>query len=122
MADIRMPKMGDGMEEGTINAWLKREGEMVKVGEPIAEVETDKANVEISAYESGVLTRIVVQVGETVPVGAVIAQVGGVSSASDAGRVVEPHATNGAAAAAAAGGAATAGVAGGGTPSALGIE
>lgn len=81
MAEIRMPKMGDGMEEGTINAWLKREGEMVKAGEPIAEVETDKANVEISAYETGVLTRIIVNVGETVPVGAVIAQVGGSATA-----------------------------------------
>src|SRR5689334_2048883 len=76
MAEIRMPKMGDGMEEGTINSWLKREGDYVNAGEPIAEVETDKANVEIPAYESGVLTRIIVQVGQTVPVGAVIAQIG----------------------------------------------
>ena len=42
MAEVRMPKMGDGMEEGTINAWLKKEGEMVKSGEIIAEVETDR--------------------------------------------------------------------------------
>jgi pyruvate dehydrogenase E2 component (dihydrolipoamide acetyltransferase) len=92
MAEIRMPKMGDGMEEGTINAWLKREGDTVAVGEPIAEVETDKANVEISAYESGVLTRIIVQVGETVPVGAVIAQVGGQGIAVEPSRSVEPKA------------------------------
>src|SRR5579859_3379473 len=105
MAEIRMPKMGDGMEEGTINAWLKHEGDMVKAGDPIAEVETDKANVEISAYESGILTRILVQVGETVPVGAVIAQVGGSAVASDAGRAAEAHAANGATAPHAANGA-----------------
>jgi pyruvate dehydrogenase E2 component (dihydrolipoamide acetyltransferase) len=76
MAEVRMPKMGDGMEEGTINVWLKQEGQQVTAGEPLAEVETDKANVEISAYENGVLTRIVVPVGKTVPVGEVIAIIG----------------------------------------------
>ncbi len=55
MADIRMPKMGDGMEVGTINRWLKHEGDTVTVGEVIAEIETDKASVEITAYDSGVL-------------------------------------------------------------------
>ncbi len=76
MAEVRMPKMGDGMEEGTINSWLKKEGEHVNSGEPIAEVETDKANVEIAAYESGVLTKIIVQVGQTVPIGEIIAVIG----------------------------------------------
>ena len=76
MAEIRMPKMGDGMEEGTINIWLKQEGDHVVAGEPLAEIETDKANVEISAYETGVLSKIVVKVGETVPVGEVIALIG----------------------------------------------
>jgi pyruvate dehydrogenase E2 component (dihydrolipoamide acetyltransferase) len=71
-----MPKMGDGMEEGTINLWLKKEGDPVSAGDPIAEVETDKANVEIAAYETGVLTRIVVPEGKTVPVGEVIAVIG----------------------------------------------
>ncbi len=76
MAEVRMPKMGDGMEEGTINVWLKQEGDQVKEGEPIAEIETDKANVEISAYETGILSKIIVQVGETVAVGEVIARIG----------------------------------------------
>ena len=76
MAEIRMPKMGDGMEEGTINSWLKQVGDQIKEGEVIAEIETDKANVEISAYETGVLTEIVVNPGETVPVGTVIAMIG----------------------------------------------
>src|SRR5450432_1215222 len=85
MAEVRMPKMGDGMEEGTINAWLKQEGQQVTSGEPLAEVETDKANVEISAYESGILTKIVVQVGQTVPVGEVIAIIGSPASAKGNG-------------------------------------
>lgn len=86
MADIRMPKMGDGMEEGTITAWLKKEGDMVTSGEAIAEVETDKANVEIAAYETGVLTKILVQVGETVPVNAPIAIIGGGSAPAANGK------------------------------------
>ena len=76
MAEVRMPKMGDGMEEGTITSWLKKEGDHVQEGDAIAEVETDKANVEIPAEESGVLSRIVVAAGQTVSVGAVIAQIG----------------------------------------------
>jgi len=85
MAEIRMPKMGDGMEEGTINAWLIKEGDSINNGDPIAEVETDKANVEIAAYEAGIVTKLVVQVGETVPVGAVIAIVGEGSAPSKTG-------------------------------------
>ena len=75
MSEIRMPKMGDGMEEGTILRWFKKEGDVIAAEEPIAEIETDKANVEIPAEESGVLTRILVPEGQTVPVGAVIAVV-----------------------------------------------
>ena len=76
MAEVRMPKMGDGMEEGTINTWLKQEGQQVTSGEPLAEVETDKANVEIVSYETGILTKIITQVGQTVAVGEVIAIIG----------------------------------------------
>lgn len=83
MAEINMPKMGDGMEEGKIIAWLKKEGEQIKSGEPIAEVETDKASVEIAAYETGILSKIIVQVGETVPVGAVIAVIGNASAVKE---------------------------------------
>jgi len=92
MAEFRMPKMGDGMEEGTINAWLKQEGQQVMSGEPIAEVETDKANVEISAYETGVLTKILVQVGQTVPVGEVIAVIGSATAGNGAQSAVTPAA------------------------------
>ncbi len=76
MAEVKMPKMGDGMEEGMITSWLKKEGDRVQEGDAIAEVETDKANVEIPAEESGVLSKILVQAGTTVSVGATIAHIG----------------------------------------------
>src|SRR5437016_2316471 len=81
MPEIRMPKMGDSMEEGTILRWMKKEGDTVVVDEPIAEVETDKANVEIPAEEGGTISKIVVQEGQTVAVGAVIALIGDAGSA-----------------------------------------
>ena len=76
MATIKMPKMGDTMNEGTIVTWIKKEGDMVKEGDVIAEIETEKAAIEIEAFETGVLTKILVHEGETVPVGAPIAQIG----------------------------------------------
>ncbi len=85
MPEIRMPKMGDGMEEGTVLRWLKREGDSIAVGEPIAEIETDKANVEMPAEEAGTLTKIIVKEGETVPVGAVMAHIGSVTESSRSG-------------------------------------
>ncbi len=75
LVDFKMPKMGDGMEEGTVTEWLKKEGDPVKNEEAIAKVETDKANVDIAATETGTLSKIIVQVGQTVPVGGVIAQI-----------------------------------------------
>ena len=74
--ELKMPQMGYDMQEGTVVRWLKSEGAEVKQGEPIAEIETDKAVVEFESYESGVLHRIVVQEGVTVPVGQTIAIVG----------------------------------------------
>ena len=82
MAEVRMPKMGDGMEEGRINAWLKREGDMVTAGDVIAEIETDKASVEITAYDTGILSKILVPEGGTVPVGEAIAVIGASSAKS----------------------------------------
>lgn len=79
--EVRMPKMGDGMEDGTILRWIKHEGDIVAVEEPIAEIETDKANVEMPSEDAGILTKIVVKEGETVAVGTVIAYIGGIDSA-----------------------------------------
>jgi len=71
-----MPKMSDTMEEGVIAAWLKKVGDAVKPGDIIAEVETDKATMELESYEEGVLLHIGVQEKDAVPVNGVIAIIG----------------------------------------------
>src|SRR5216683_7730765 len=76
MKKVEMPKMGDSMEEGKILHWLKKEGEQVKKGEMLAEVETDKVNIEIEAFASGVLRKILVAEGQSAPIGAGIALIG----------------------------------------------
>ena len=75
-----MPRLSDSMEEGTIVRWLKSDGEMVSKGEPIAEVETDKATVTFDADADGTL-RILAADGETVALGRVIATIGDASEA-----------------------------------------
>ena len=74
--ELTMPQMGYDMQEGTVLRWLKGEGDAVTNGEPIAEIETDKAVVEFESYADGVLHRIIVPAGTTVPVGEPIAVVG----------------------------------------------
>ncbi len=70
---VVMPKLSPTMEEGQLTRWLKNEGDKVGVGEPLAEIDTDKATMEAQALASGVLRKILVGAGETVPLGAVIA-------------------------------------------------
>ncbi len=74
--EIRVPQLGESVVEATILRWLKHEGEVVTAGEPVAELETDKVNVEVPAEKPGVIERIVHQEGETVRVNDVIAVVG----------------------------------------------
>ena len=74
--ELTMPQMGYDMQEGTVVRWLKAEGSNVEMGEPVAEIETDKAVVEFESYASGVLQSILVAEGSTVPVGEAIAVVG----------------------------------------------
>ncbi len=76
MKRVEMPKMGDTMEEGKILRWIKKEDDPVKKGESIAEVETDKVNIEIEAFASGVLRKILVSEGASAPIGATIALIG----------------------------------------------
>ncbi len=76
MAEVIMPKMGDAMTEGKILKWRKRPGDVVAKGEPIAEIETDKVNVDIEAEEGGTLAEILVGEGQTAPIGATIAIIG----------------------------------------------
>lgn len=73
MTEVIMPKMGDGMEEGTLLEWLKKDGDTVKMGEVIGTIQTDKATLELEAPGSGTLTGILLSPGETVPVGKPIA-------------------------------------------------
>jgi pyruvate dehydrogenase E2 component (dihydrolipoamide acetyltransferase) len=73
---VTMPKMSDTMQEGTIASWLKNVGDSVKSGEIIAEVETDKATMELESYEDGVLLYVGVAAGGSVPVDGVIAVIG----------------------------------------------
>jgi pyruvate dehydrogenase E2 component (dihydrolipoamide acetyltransferase) len=72
-SEITMPKLSDTMEEGKIIRWLKRPGDSIKRGEAIAEVETDKADMVLEAFDEGVLDSIKLNEGESAPVGAVIA-------------------------------------------------
>lgn len=74
--ELTMPQMGYDMQEGVIVRWLKAEGDTVRAGEPIAEIETDKAVVEFEAYTDGILQKILVSEGYAVPVGQPIAIIG----------------------------------------------
>ena len=77
MADIiRMPKMSDTMEEGVIASWLKKEGDEVQSGDILAEVETDKATMELESYYDGVLLHIGIKEKDSVPVDGLIAIIG----------------------------------------------
>lgn len=78
-----MPQMGYDMDAGTLLRWLKQEGEEVERGEPIAEIETDKVNLEIESFDSGVVRKHLVTEGQTVPVGEAIAIIGGADEPLD---------------------------------------
>src|SRR5262245_7268550 len=80
---ILMPKAGQSMTEGKIVSWLKKEGEPVGRGEPLLEVETDKANLEVEAGEGGILRKIFHGEGEVCPVLSVLGVIGGPDEAID---------------------------------------
>ncbi|MGH7392673.1 MAG: lipoyl domain-containing protein, partial [Candidatus Rokuibacteriota bacterium] len=69
---VVMPKLSDAMETGKVIKWLKREGDRVQGGDILAEVETDKADVEMEAFGAGVLRKILVSAGDRAPVGGLI--------------------------------------------------
>lgn len=73
---VKMPLLSDTMTEGVIHTWLKKVGDSVKAGDMLAEIETDKATMELEAYDEGILLYIGVKEGESVPVNSVIAVVG----------------------------------------------
>ena len=75
-AEIRVPELGESIVDATIATWLKKEGDAVRRGEALVELETDKVNVEVNAEEDGVLQKVVKQEGETVAVGEVLGVIG----------------------------------------------
>src|SRR3970040_2477349 len=75
MPEVIMPKMGDAMTEGKVLRWMKQPGEAVKKGEPIAEIETDKVNVDIEAEWDGTLAHVLVGAGDVAAIGAPIAMI-----------------------------------------------
>src|SRR3954454_22507786 len=89
MADVAMPRLSDSMEEGTILKWLKSDGDEVKRGEELVEIETDKANMTYEADSDGTLT-IVEKEGDTLRVGEPIARLGDGSEDSGGGEAEEP--------------------------------
>lgn len=97
MSEIIMPKMGDAMTEGKVVRWYKQPGDVVKKGEPLLEIETDKVNLDLEAEADGPLGEHRAKEGEMVPVGGVLATIGGESAGSAAAskapaRAAEPAA------------------------------
>src|SRR3954453_2243891 len=80
--DVVMPQMGESIAEGTIVRWIKKVGDSVDRDEPLFEISTDKVDAEIPSPGAGVLTEIKVKEGETVPVNAVVAVIGGSAAAA----------------------------------------
>jgi pyruvate dehydrogenase E2 component (dihydrolipoyllysine-residue acetyltransferase) len=84
-SDVTMPRLSDSMEEGTVLKWLVDEGGEVKRGEPLVEIETDKANMTYDADTDGVLIEIVAQEGDTLEIGELIARIGDAGEAKTDG-------------------------------------
>jgi pyruvate dehydrogenase E2 component (dihydrolipoamide acetyltransferase) len=91
MPEVVMPRMSDTMEEGTLSQWLKDVGDSVHKGDVLAEIETDKATMDLEAFEDGVLERQLVPAGTSVPIGQPVAVIGD-GSATTASAPVEPAA------------------------------
>src|SRR5438270_11762749 len=84
MADVTMPRLSDTMEEGTIASWLKKPGEQVKKGDVIAQIETDKATMDLTVFEAGTLQEILAPEGSTVAIGQPVARIGSGAAAPSA--------------------------------------
>ncbi|MFW6204748.1 MAG: biotin/lipoyl-containing protein, partial [Actinomycetota bacterium] len=84
MPEVVMPRLSDTMEEGVLSQWLKSEGDEVHRGDVLGEIETDKATMDLEAYDEGVLERLLVAEGSTVPIGEPIAVIRGPGEESTA--------------------------------------
>lgn len=87
---VTMPALGESVSEGTVTRWLKAEGDHVNVDEPLLEVSTDKVDTEIPSPVAGILQKIVVQIDQTVPVGAELAIIADGAAASAPAPVAAP--------------------------------
>jgi pyruvate dehydrogenase E2 component (dihydrolipoamide acetyltransferase) len=76
VAEVTMPRLSDTMEEGTIASWLKKPGEQISKGDVIAQIETDKATMDLTAFEAGTLQEILAPEGTTVAIGQPVARIG----------------------------------------------
>src|SRR5437868_8197778 len=74
--EIHVPSLGESIVDAVITSWFKHEGDSVKQGDALVELETDKVNVEVTAEQSGILQKIVKQEGDTVAVGEVLGVIG----------------------------------------------
>src|SRR4051794_18546279 len=90
MADITMPQLGETVTEGTITRWFKQVGDTVAEDEVLFEVSTDKVDSEVPSPASGTLTEILVQEGDPVDVGPVLARVGAAGAAPASAPAAEP--------------------------------
>lgn len=88
--EIVVPALGESINEGTIAAWLKKEGDSLSVDEPVVELETDKATIEIGAPAAGVLAEILTAEGEDVEVGAVLGRIDSTAGAAVSARSASP--------------------------------
>ena len=84
VAPIKMPQLGESVTEGTVDKWLKHEGDFVKRDEPLVEVVTDKVNAEVPSPFEGTLVKISIGEGTTVPIGTEIAQMEVAGAAQEA--------------------------------------
>ncbi|GCE16449.1 2-oxoglutarate dehydrogenase complex dihydrolipoyllysine-residue succinyltransferase [Dictyobacter kobayashii] len=93
--EVRVPALGESIVDATIASWLKKEGDTVKRGDTLAELETDKVNIEVNAEQDGVLQKVLKQVGDVVAVGEAICTIGegGVAATNGSAPQAKPAAT-----------------------------
>ena len=89
--DVLMPQLGETVKEGTVSTWFKKVGDKVAAGENLFEIETDKVSMEVQAIESGVLSEICVEAGQTCKVGEVVGVIGDKVAASPRAKAAAPQ-------------------------------
>lgn len=72
---LLMPRLGESVTEGTVDKWLKRQGDVIQIDDPIVEIVTDKLQTEVTSPFAGILARVLVAEGSTVAVGTVLAEI-----------------------------------------------